>query len=244
MGSELTIIIATLGIAALFGLMVFVEGRKDQIRRWLGMPDEASEALKGCENEELVDVVFRKTVAYEPKGSWPEIAGASTVLDFGGGCGLHYKEAGSPTVRWAVVETPAMVARAKELSTNNLQFFSDVEAAASWLGSVDVMHSNGALQYVSDPLAMLHRLCAVRAKTMLWKRAVLSKNNDVKQKVQSSKLADNGPGKLRAAPFRTIEYLRTAIPEQTFLSAHADYRLVERGDDWFRFELKEALSGA
>jgi hypothetical protein len=235
----MTVIVATIGIAALFGLMIYVEERGDRIRRWFRMPDQSGKALQGYDNEELVDVVFRKTVAYEPQGDWPEIASASTVLDFGGGCGLHYKEARSPTVRWAVVETPAMVAKAKELSTNNLQFFSDVEAAASWLGSVDVMHSNGALQYASDPIDMLHRLCAVRAKTMLWKRAVLSKNNDVKQEVQSSRLADNGPGRLLAAPLRNIEYVRTAIPEQSFLSAHADYRLVERGGDWFHFELKE-----
>src|SRR3954471_560356 len=93
-----------------------------------------SEALEGYEHPELVEVVFRKTLAYQPDGAWPEIEGAQTVLDFGGGCGIHYKQASSPTVRWAVVEPPAMVRRAKEIETDRLQFFTSIEDAAKWLG--------------------------------------------------------------------------------------------------------------
>jgi hypothetical protein len=82
-----------------------------KIARKLGPP---LETLDGYEQSELIEVIFQKTKAYEPDGSWPEMAGVSSVLDFGGGCGLHYKLAKlqSPKIRWAVVETPAMVARA------------------------------------------------------------------------------------------------------------------------------------
>jgi hypothetical protein len=59
----------------------------------------SSETIVGYEHPELVDLVFRKTVAYEPKGKWSEIDGANTVLDFGGGCGIHYKQERSATVR-------------------------------------------------------------------------------------------------------------------------------------------------
>jgi hypothetical protein len=55
-----------------------------------------------------------------------EIAVASSVLDFGGGCGIHYKQAKSPDVRWAVVETRMMVDRASELATDKLKFFADI----------------------------------------------------------------------------------------------------------------------
>ena len=65
-----------------------------------------TETLDGYEQPELVEVIFQKTIAYKPQNDWPEMAGVSSVLDFGGGCGLHYKQARSPTVRWAVVETP------------------------------------------------------------------------------------------------------------------------------------------
>jgi hypothetical protein len=62
---------------------------------------------------------FKKAKTYSPSQSeWLGIGGASTVLDFGGGGGggIHYKQARSPGVRLAVVESPAMVERAPELN--------------------------------------------------------------------------------------------------------------------------------
>jgi hypothetical protein len=50
-----------------------------------------SETLAGYHEPELVEVIFQKTKAYDPRGNWPEMADVSSVLDFGGGCGLHYK---------------------------------------------------------------------------------------------------------------------------------------------------------
>jgi hypothetical protein len=44
---------------------------------------------------------------------------------------FHYKQACSPGVRWAVVENPAMVERASELSTEYLQFFASISNAAT-----------------------------------------------------------------------------------------------------------------
>jgi hypothetical protein len=79
----------------------------------------------------LVEVIFQKTKAYDPQGDWLEMAGVSSVLDFGDGCGQHYKLARrqSPDIRWAVVETPAMLKRASELATDKLQFFADTSMA-------------------------------------------------------------------------------------------------------------------
>jgi hypothetical protein len=198
-----------------------------------------TETLNGYDEPELVDVIFRKTKAYDPDGPWPEMAGTSSVLDFGGGCGLHYKLARrqSPDIKWAVVETPAMIQRAAELATDTLQFFPDVFSAAGWLGPIDVMHSNGALQYTPDPEGTLKQLCSVRAKKMLWQRLSLSRSG-VEREVQSSLLGDNGPGRLPGLKEKTVRYTRTKIPEQTFLDAHRDYELSERGVDWFRFTLR------
>lgn len=191
-----------------------------------------SETLEGYEQPELVDVIFRKTLAYQPVDDWPDIAGASTVLDFGGGCGLHYKQARSDHVRWAVVETPAMVERAKTLATDRLQFFTDISEAATWLGDIDVMHSNGALQYTPDPEATLHQLCALRAKKMLWQRVFLGERA---QETQTSLLGDNGPGAIQIKE-KLVTYGRKAIPERNFLDAHAGYAVM-RGPDWFRYSL-------
>src|SRR5262245_24001113 len=78
-----------------------------KVRRRLFPP---TEVIEGYENPELVEAIFRKTVSFEPVGEWPLVAGVRTVLDFGGGAGVHYKVARrqSPDVLWAVVETPAM----------------------------------------------------------------------------------------------------------------------------------------
>ncbi len=240
MNSGVTFFLATIAIAGFFGLMVFV----DKYWRWKPWPWDkpTTETLKGYEHPELVEVIFRKTLAYEPKANWSEMDGVSTVLDFGGGCGLHYKEANSKTVRWAVVETPAMVARAKDLATDRLQFFTDIDGAARWLGPIDVMHSDGALQYADDPASTLKQLCALGAQRMLWKRVALSEG-EPKQELQSSRLADNGPGRLRGASTKSVKYIRTAIPISTFLAAHDGYDLIEHHEVYFLFHRRDAANG-
>ena len=90
--------------------------------------------LEGYENPELVDVIFKKTLAYNaPKQEWRDVVGASTVLDFGGASGAHYKEAihHTPDVRWAVVETPAMVT-----------LYAAIPAGAEYVREVSVMRSS------------------------------------------------------------------------------------------------------
>ncbi|MFB6414403.1 hypothetical protein [Bradyrhizobium tunisiense] len=78
-----------------------------------------AETLDGYDHPQLVETVFRKTIAYSPTEPWAEMINVRSVLDFGGGCGRHYREAkvSSVSVKWAIVETPAMVSRAKELQT-------------------------------------------------------------------------------------------------------------------------------
>lgn len=191
-----------------------------------------SETIEGYEHPDLVETVFRKTVVYEPTGSWPEISRARTVLDFGGGCGRHYKEAvrEAPNVEWAVVETPAMVLRARELETENLKFFTSIDAAAEWLGSIDIVHSNGAIQYTPAPVAVLRRLCELGAPRMLWYRLFFGEGGEA----QTSRLRDNGPGALKVDR-KNVVYQFTRIPRDTFVAAHQNYTVRAAGDDWFDF---------
>ena len=194
-----------------------------------------SETIEGYDQPELVDVIVQKTKLYTPSaGEWLDISGASTVLDFGGGAGIHFKQARSPTVRWAVVENLAMAERASELSSEHLRFFTSISEAANWLGPIDLVHSNGAVQYTPDPALTLRQLCERGARTMLWHRCLLS-NEEVQVDIQSSLLGDNGPGKLKKLKEKTVRYKRTKIPERMFLDAHKGYSLAERGTDWFRF---------
>lgn len=199
-----------------------------------------AETLEGYEQTELVEVIFQKTLAYRPQDAWPEMAGVSTVLDFGGGCGAHYKSAMilSPNVRWAVVETTAMAAKASELATDKLQFFTDILDAKNWLGTIDVMHSNGALQYTHDPIRILTNLCQLNASVMIWKRLCLSVHS-IERTVEASHLIHSGPGQIHGVKNKTVRLDFTKIPESTFLNAHQNYTLEKRGPDWFLFILAD-----
>ncbi|MGY3036168.1 putative methyltransferase (TIGR04325 family) [Bradyrhizobium sp. USDA 4354] len=199
-----------------------------RLRRRLFPPRDA---IEGYENEELVDTIYRKTVAYHGQANWPLVDGLKAVLDFGGGAGVHYKTARrqSPDIRWAVVETPAMVRRAKVLATDKLGFFDQIEQAADWLGSVDLVHSNGAIQYVPNPTETIQTLCAVRATRMAWYRVPIG--DGPRREVQTSYLSDNGPGVLPASEEKLVRYERNWISEGAFVEAHEGYRLVMRSPD-------------
>lgn len=188
--------------------------------------------IEGYESEELVDIIFRKTIAYQGQANWPLVAGLGTVLDFGGGAGVHYKTARvqSPDIRWAVVETPAMVRRANELATDKLRFFEQIEAAADWLGNVDLIHSNGAIQYVPDPVATIRSLCAIAPGKLVWHRVPIS-DGETRREIQTSYLSDNGPGQASSLVEKLVRYERTWIPKQAFIEAHEGYWMAEWGPD-------------
>ena len=201
-----------------------------------------TEVLDGYESPELVELIFRKTADFVPGGRWTEFEGRSAVLDFGGGFGQHYKCARpvSPNVRWAVVDTPAVVQRAASLATDKLRFFSSVEAAADWLGPADLMHSDSALQYTPDPTRVLEALCAVGAKEMLWKRMHLafSRTDQIEIEEQLTRLDENGPKSANPGIMvsrKLVRCMKTKIPEKVFLAKHAGYQLVARSGGNFRF---------
>jgi putative methyltransferase (TIGR04325 family) len=122
------------------------------------------------------------------------------VLDLGGGCGFHYLRVAAALrtpLRWAIVETPAMAARAAKLAAEQFQgrfeVFTDAAAAATALGRVDLVHASSVLQYVPDPIAVLKAVAGLRARFVMlarlpsWGRAQIVG-------VQTSRLAANGYG--------------------------------------------------
>lgn len=190
------------------------------------------ETIEGYENPELVETIFLKTINYKPSGGdWPLVRGSRTVMDFGGGAGLHYKMAArtSPNVRWAVVETPTMVQRARELATDHLMFFERIEHAADWLGAVDLVHSNGAIQYVPDAMETIKSLCSVRPAAIAWHRVPIGGSG--RREVQTSYLSDNGPGSLATSKEKLVRYERTWIAEHAFVEAHQGFRITEQSPD-------------
>jgi hypothetical protein len=187
-------------------------------------------AIEGYESEELVDSIFRKTIAFQARGNWPLVENVTTVLDSGGPA-VHYKTAcqQSPYIRWAVVETPAMVQRAKELGTDKLMFFERIEEAADWLGNIDLVHSNGAIQYVPDATETIGALCSVRPTAMAWHRVPIS--DDASTRIETSYLSVNGPGLSLASKEKLVRYERNWIPELAFIQAHEGFRITERSPD-------------
>lgn len=118
------------------------------------------------------------------------------VLDFGGGCGFHYLRVAAVVrtpLRWAIVETPTMAARAATLAQGRFEVFTDIAAAAAALGRIDLVHASSAMQYVPDPRATLKTIAALHpryfalARFPSWGRAQIVG-------VQTSPLAANGFG--------------------------------------------------
>jgi putative methyltransferase (TIGR04325 family) len=218
----------------MLGIIAMALLKRIGIRLLLALP--ASETIEGYEHPDIVDFVFQNSVreAASPK-AWPQIAGATSVLDFGGAFGAHYRVAQwqEPNIRWAVVETPAMAARAQELATNRLQFFQDIESAAKWLGHVDVVHSSGALQYAPEPIAVLNKLCSLRARKMLWYRTYLS-NDRIERSTQTALLSQNGPG--FSFSRKRVRYSVTRIPRSVFIDTHSQYDLKECDQESFVFQ--------
>lgn len=167
----------------------------------------------GYEHPDLVDWIITKTKAYNPTQGWTALG--STVLDFGGGAGVHYKEGGDGVARWAVVETSTMVeaCKAQGLETANLKFFDYIADAKRWLGGVDTLYCNGALHYTYDPLSKLNLLLGIaKPKHKLFKRTAFGSRTYT----QTSYLSSNGPGTLLAPRERLVRYPVTEIPYDQF----------------------------
>lgn len=121
------------------------------------------------------------------------------VIDFGGGGGEHYAIVRTilgenRQLYWNVVETPAMAEAAnKKLAGGGLKFFDTIEGAAADLGHVNLVFTNGALQYTPEPLAFLRMLLAVRADHLFITRTAFSTGNEKFITIQTSLLSANGP---------------------------------------------------
>jgi putative methyltransferase (TIGR04325 family) len=157
------------------------------------------------------------------------------VLDFGGACGTHYFETrrffGSTVkFKWIVVETPEMVSSAKNHGFENEEIFF-VDSLEKINGSIDLVHSSGALQSVSNWLDYLKRLVGLNAKYMLFNRMMFNENDRTFVTIQKSRLSDNGPGPMpEKYKDKDIFYPHTTISYSSF-----NETIVEKGYglEWF-----------
>lgn len=212
-------------------------------------PDFAS-ALAACglgyDDAVIADVIAYKTaLGVDPRQFAPEQALNSivavgmasaeiaqrplTVLDFGGGCGFHYFRVTASMrsqLRWAVVETPTMAARAAKLAQGRFEVFTTTADAAAALGRVDLVHASSAIQYVADPLKTLKALVVLQAPYfMLARFPVWSRNQIVG--VQTSPLAANGIGPMPPTiADRQIRYPITFVNFDDVMQVLSDYAIA------------------
>lgn len=219
------------------------------VRRLQALAASLARPITDYESDALTELVYRKTLAFNRATALDFAMGSERlllavgmasaerapgescrVLDFGGACGAHHKLAtllfDDLPFRWAVVETPSMILKARSLETEQLKFFEDIPSASAWLGSVDLVNSNSVLQYLKDPLQTVRQLLELSPKVALWERLMLADGATHADK-QRTMLFNHGPGAVPAG-FRNRPVLNDIIrlSRAEFLAAHgAQYRL-------------------
>jgi putative methyltransferase (TIGR04325 family) len=123
------------------------------------------------------------------------------VLDLGGACGGHYyyvKNILKGRIDWLVVETPAMVGKAKILEEDGLTFSCNFSQALGETDKYHLMHSSGTIQYLPDPTRVLRDMIQRRADILLLNRLMVAAQGESMILIQRSMLSANGPGSLPA----------------------------------------------
>lgn len=117
-----------------------------------------------------------------------------------------------------------MVKQAAALATDRLRFFDNVAAAADWLGSVDLIHASGALQYTPSPIDA--------ARSLVRSACLFLSDNPVVER-QRSMMVENGPS-FRFST-KAVAYERRSISRAELAEAHSGYSIQASGSDWLTF---------
>lgn len=192
----------------------------------------------GYESEELARVVVEKTRRlitsqnHEVPPSGILLAAASLegrgsslrVVDIGGAAGAHYLGVRmilpqSVRLEWVVVETGAMISAADAIHLGpEVRFSTDLNASLGrWESPPDLVLASGVLMCLPEPRESLEQICASSAASIVFTRTGLAPAGATRIIVQSSRLADNGPGPLpQGFTDRLVRYPNTFIPRAEF----------------------------
>lgn len=174
--------------------------------------DAEKDSILGYSNSDLINLVLEKTRTFKANptavklgpgdlaliaviGKLAKVGERFPVIDFGGACGAHYflAKAIFPQVvfDWRVVETAAMATAAKQLESDELRFFDDLDKAS--VSHVGLVHTSGTLQCVQDPIETLARLGSIRAP-LLVNRLGVSETSEHVITVHHHMMSLNGKG--------------------------------------------------
>ena len=184
-----------------------------------GTYQEAFDACdKGYENNDLVEMVFAKTLNYSRSiktglsqgidlSSLKHLVGLLKsiknnqlkVIDFGGACGANYFLlkaflGDNISLQWHVVETPAMVEKSRSLEDGCLKFFINIDDAVKDLEDLDLVFASGSLPYCPNPYETLEKLVACGAKNLFITQTALHSGDKDIVTIQKSRIIANGPG--------------------------------------------------
>lgn len=146
-----------------------------------------------------------------------------TVLDFGGGAGHHQLLARNLFKKinfdWTVIETTAMSRLAqKEIVDQGLSFRSSLEALSE-SNNYDLIFSNSAIQYTSDPLNTLRELLKLQFEHFFITRVPLNVGNGQIKYQQESLLSQNGPGPApKEMQKKWVKYENNIVSKDSFES--------------------------
>lgn len=167
------------------------------------------------------------------------------VIDIGGAAGAHYLDTRrivppETTLDWTIVETPAMVAAAREMPFNREVRFevSLSEALTGLEGAPDLILVSGVLMCLPDPEVTLQDLVRSGSKAIVFSRTGLSPDATRRIIVQSSLLSSNGVGPLPGGfTDQVVKFPNTFIPIAEFERAVEEryafaLKVVERESAW------------
>jgi putative methyltransferase (TIGR04325 family) len=174
----------------------------------------------GYEHNKLTKLIFDKTIVYRDKLSsgiitinsseiqtltalgivisQNQVPGKITVIDYGGACGAHYFLAKhifrDTEFDWRVIETPGMANVARDIETNELHFFDNIEHAIMNVNSIHLIHSSGTLQCMPEPYKALERFIDVKPNFMLLSRLGVTSESSEIITIHRHMMSANGPG--------------------------------------------------
>jgi len=201
--------------------------------------------VSAYQSNDLVSVVFKKTKIYQKELQLAEYVDFApttinsltsvlfanlskkteiiNIIDFGGTCGVHYYQIRkcldkNIKLNYCVVETSAMVDKAKSISNDELTFTNNLEnAIKKYDNSIDLLHTSGTLQYTDKPYKYLENIFKCNAKYILFNRMSMTTGDYDVISVQSSMLSHNGIGKLpNGFTDRIVKYPHTNIRKNIF----------------------------
>lgn len=145
------------------------------------------------------------------------------IIDFGGADGGHYllvRQLLNPQIslKWEVVETPALANAMQEFSTDELMFSDNFDEALQKTKDLDILHTSGTIQCVPNPYEYIEKIINSGADYLVFNRQSLNTQDYDVITIQRSLLSWHGSDSIKSTEFvdREVKYPHTSISLKKF----------------------------